>query len=58
MKDPDAANLDQVQIIKGWIDEQGETHEQIFYVALSGDRSVDPETGYQSPWGARSILRM
>lgn len=45
MKDPDAANLDQVQIIKGWIDEQGKTHEQIYYVALSDDRGVDPDTG-------------
>ena len=52
MKDPDAANLDQVQIIKGWIDEQGETHEQIFYVALSGDRSIDPETGLPAPVGS------
>jgi len=52
MKDPDAANLDQVQIIKGWIDEQGETHEQIFYVALSDDRSVDPETGIPEPVGS------
>ena len=45
MKDPDAANLDQVQIIKGWIDEQGKTHEQIYYVALSDDRGIDPDTG-------------
>ena len=52
MKDPDAANLDQVQIIKGWIDEQGETHEQIFYVALSDDRSVDPKTGLPEPVGS------
>ena len=52
MKDPDAANLDQVQIIKGWIDEQGETHEQIFYVALSDNRSVDPETGLPEPVGS------
>ena len=52
MKDPDAANLDQVQIIKGWIDEQGKTHEQIYYVALSDDRSVDPETGLPEPVGS------
>ena len=45
MKDPDAANLDQVQIIKGWIDAQGETHEQIYYVALSDNRAIDPATG-------------
>jgi len=52
MKDPDAANLDQVQIIKGWIDEQGETHEQIYYVALSDDRGVDPDTGLPEPVGS------
>ena len=52
MKDPDAANLDQVQIIKGWIDAQGETHEQIFYVALSDDRGVDPVTGLPEPVGS------
>ena len=45
MKDPDAANLDQVQIIKGWIDAQGATHEQIYYVALSDNREIDPATG-------------
>jgi hypothetical protein len=45
MKDPDAANLDQVQIIKGWIDDQGDTHEQIYYVALSDNRGIDPATG-------------
>ena len=49
MKDPDAANLDQVQIIKGWIDSAGNTHEQIYYVALSDGRSVDPETGQPEP---------
>ena len=52
MKDPDAANLDQVQIIKGWIDEQGQTHEQIYYVALSDDRGVDPNTGLPEPVGS------
>lgn len=45
MKDPDAANLDQVQIIKGWIDNDGQTHEQIYYVALSDGRTVDADTG-------------
>ena len=48
----DAANLDQVQIIKGWIDSDGQTHEQIYYVALSDDRGVDPETGLPEPVGS------
>jgi len=52
MKDPDSANLDQVQIIKGWIDSDGQTHEQIYYVALSDDRGVDPETGLPEPVGS------
>ena len=40
-RDPDGANLDRVQIIKGWLDANGETEEQIFDVALSDDRSAN-----------------
>jgi hypothetical protein len=38
-KDPDGANLDRVQVIKGWLDARGETHEKIYDVAWSGDRA-------------------
>ena len=33
LRDPDGANLDRVQVIKGWVDAQGKTHEQIYNVA-------------------------
>ena len=41
IKDPNGANLDRVQVIKGWLDEEGNTQERIYNVALSGDRKED-----------------
>ena len=38
MRDADGANLDRVQVIKGWLDAAGKTHEKVYDVAWSGDR--------------------
>jgi hypothetical protein len=40
LRDPDNANLDRVQVIKGWLDEAGETHERIYDVACSDGRAL------------------
>ncbi len=44
VKDPKGANLDRVQIVKGWLDVEGHTHEKIYDVIWSGNRQID-ETG-------------
>jgi hypothetical protein len=41
MKDPDGANLDRIQVIKGWVGQDGKHNEKIVDVAWSGDRKVD-----------------
>ena len=40
LRDPDGANLDRIQIIKGWLDGSGKTQERIYDVAVSGDRTI------------------
>jgi len=40
LRDPDGANLDRVQIVKGWMDASGKTHEKVFDAALSDDRKA------------------
>jgi hypothetical protein len=45
LADPEGAYLDRVQIVKGWLDGKGETHEKVIDVAWSGDRKPDPKTG-------------
>ncbi len=42
-KDPTGANLERVQMIKGWLDVSGKTHEKVMDVALSDGREPDPD---------------
>ncbi len=43
LRDPIGANLDRIQIVKGWIDARGERREQVYDVVWSGDRRPGPE---------------
>jgi hypothetical protein len=39
LKDPYSGNLDRIQIVKGWMDSAGDTHEKVYDVVWSGDRA-------------------
>jgi hypothetical protein len=43
-KDPDAANLDRIQIVKGW-SQSGQSFEKIYDVVWAGARTPDPSDG-------------
>jgi hypothetical protein len=38
LRDPMGANLDRLQVVKGWLDAKDALHEQVYDVAWSGDR--------------------
>jgi len=40
LRDPKGANLDRIQIVKGWLDDEGESQERVYDVALSDGRVV------------------
>jgi hypothetical protein len=72
LKDPIGANLDRIQIIKGWLDSSGQTHEKIYEVAWSGDRKLDtkgklppvgdtvdvPNATYTNTIGASELIKV
>jgi len=41
LRDPVGANLDRVQIVKGWMNKKGKTEEKVYDVVWSGDRQPD-----------------
>jgi len=41
LRDPIGANLDRIQIVKGWLGRNGKTHEKVYDVAWSDDRQPD-----------------
>ena len=50
VKDPLGANLDRLQVVKGWIDSVGQQQEKVYNVAWSDDRQLDA-SGNLSPVG-------
>jgi hypothetical protein len=40
VRDPKHANLDRIQVVKGWLDAEGMPQEKVYDVALADDRKV------------------
>ncbi|WP_371377918.1 DUF3604 domain-containing protein [Thalassotalea aquiviva] len=51
LRDPDGANLDRVQIIKGWLDAEGNPQERIWDVAVSDERTIGVDGRSPEPVG-------
>jgi hypothetical protein len=49
LKDPIGANLDRIQVIKGWLDAKGEVHEQVYDVVWGDADKRKPGTNGKLP---------
>ena len=52
LRDADGANLDRIQVVKGWLDEAGETHERVYDIAVSDGRLIDADGRCNTPVGS------
>lgn len=52
LKDPEGANLDRVQIVKGWLKSDGTLQERIYDVAVSGRRKIGRTGRAKEPVGS------
>ena len=52
LRDPDNANLDRVQVIKGWLDRKDKTHERVYDVAVSDGRKIGRDGRCKTPVGS------
>ncbi len=57
LKDAYSGNLDRVQIVKGWVDTKGETHEKVYDVAWSGDRTPNGDSKLPSVGNTVDVSR-
>ena len=51
LRDVDGANLDRIQVIKGWLDGKGELHERVFDVVVSDGRQIEADGRCRVPVG-------
>ncbi len=51
LKDPFGANLDRIQVVKGWLDDAGKLQEKIYDVAVSDGRTVGSDGRCREPVG-------
>ena len=51
LKDAIGANLDRIQVVKGWVDKEGKTQERVYDVAVSGGRKIEADGRAKAPVG-------
>ena len=52
LRDADGANLDRIQVIKGWLDSKGNTQERIYDAAVSDGREINADGRCDTPVGS------